>query len=1134
MNPQLKNKLIKYAGFVRTATGPIQQNRFNAPIITRASNMDVKAIPKNDFASKVRNILGQTASVGGQIASATGKFIVNSAVDIASAGYGTLKTAVDVQLQPIQNAQNKRASDELGAKQDAAIQAYKSGKMSKEDYLKELKAIGEGFAEVTKRNNTIVNGPSPQKRAQDVVETAINVLSLGSVTAGGQIGKQLAKEGARQGTYKVASRELIEKSLNESATLVEKKLLESKAFRSLVTRNIQNVAKREAQVLAGETAWQFTQRNSRKIAIDLLIKRPIFYQSNIGQAKSLYENILEGDYKGALTDAAWLSVQMINGGPIGAISSLGGKVSSKFKKLARGNESFIDNLSARIGNRNRAQIAEYIANNPKAEETWRIIQESNLRATNGRVSQSVDNFMSTYSYLDEDQLAKLTPEQITKDIQNWYDADQIIKKNANKFGLDPAEAGRLTPVRWDAATRTSVANAVATAGDNKTLQLEAVEGFANNPSVGFTANENLMENIRKIIQTSDSAEQAAKRIQAIDAAVNSPRIPKNISKQLSKLGYTVAEPQGGRVVDSLDLEDTRKLVSGAIKNEELFDPSAAPQPTIKSIAGMFERFGVSPEESNKLAYKKVSESVAASLKGTVAGSELGFKAGDDVARGGEVVLSKLQTYVENKQGVAGLRRLSAGKSAVIDIRQLTLDEIQDALKYKSSTGKLSRISSAQAKEVRQAILKGYSDVPLEMRGLGDKAVDVLYQYNPLHKYYSRIQSALRYTYNPFFRLQELSETKILSKAKANNLIWMKKRSELDDAAKILDEARIFSGHLSGEGANDMVLGRITANMTQGQKRDLAGLALDIAEKQGTDLATLAQQNPEIIDDALRIVVQYPRKGALASPLARTLNLVFFPMRYNAKVTKVAAEALGQQPPAVQKAVLHSLFKFNDWLKSDEGIAWQSKNADVISLFNWITPVNSIKSTLQLLSGNAQSWGDLGQLGGLPFGLISQILDGQGIINLNRPYVDPKTGKVFPDYVPESAKARAATALVDVLNSTFTYPGRTLGLPGKNQMLRGMVQNFIATEGADFQKRIRTEDLTELQKNWVRVLNGDTSEEAIDALYQSPDEGQFRGYTLPPYNLPIKPKPPELPKKVRKGRGGRGKRAKVYARAPGPR
>ena len=165
----------------------------------------------------------------------------------------------------------------------------------------------------------------------------------------------------------------------------------------------------------------------------------------------------------------------------------------------------------------------------------------------------------------------------------------------------------------------------------------------------------------------------------------------------------------------------------------------------------------------------------------------------------------------------------------------------------------------------------------------------------------------------------------------------------------MDEARIFTSSLYGEAAQDQVLGRITANITQGQKRDLAGLALDMAKKKGTTIDDMIINHADELDDALRVIVQYPKKGFLASPLARTLNLAFFPMRYNLKVTKVAAEALAKQPPYIQKAVLHSLFTMGDWLKSDEGIRWQQQHQDAIRLLNWVTPINSIAYTMNLLT-----------------------------------------------------------------------------------------------------------------------------------------------------------------------------------------
>ena len=73
-------------------------------------------------------------------------------------------------------------------------------------------------------------------------------------------------------------------------------------------------------------------------------------------------------------------------------------------------------------------------------------------------------------------------------------------------------------------------------------------------------------------------------------------------------------------------------------------------------------------------------------------------------------------------------------------------------------------------------------------------------------------------------------------------------------------------------------------------------------------------------------------------------------------------------------------------------------------------------------------------------------------------------------------------------------------------MREAVKIFIDTNGEDFEKRLDTENLTELQKKWIKVLKGDFSEEAIDDLYNAPAEGQFDWYTLPPFELPFKSQP----------------------------
>jgi hypothetical protein len=606
-----------------------------------------------------------------------------------------------------------------------------------------------------------------------------------------------------------------------------------------------------------------------------------------------------------------------------------------------------------------------------------------------------------------------------------------------------------------------------------------------------------MKQLTRIIDESGSAEEVARRIKAIPTATAMPDgLPSAVQKRLAKLGYGVAVPLGGvRRTPIVKLEDTKKLITGAVKGAtDVFDEAVEPQPALRAIAGALDRIGLSPQGANRVANDSLRQSLVASLADTDIGRTLGFADHNgDVSKGGAAVLSQLQRYVENKKPLFILGKISSGKSAVTDVRMLKPSEIAEAL----------GVPASDAKEVQHALLDAYTKVPLELRGLGDRVVDYAFKYNPAHKYYARIQSAMRYSYNPFFRTQEQVETAILSKMDANKFLWLQSKEKLTQAVDKLTQAGFFEGNLNSAAADDVVFGRISANLTKYQKRNLAGLAQTLADRKGLTLDDMIRSYPDELDDALRVVVQYPNKGILTSALARTLSIAFFPMRYNAKVTMLAAKKIAELPPSLQLGVIQGFLKMNDWLKSDEGIRWQSEHAEAIKVFQWATPVGNIQQFYKLATGNIQAPGDLGLLGGLPFGIIAQVLDSQGIINLNTPYINPSTGDQIPDYIPQTVRARSAVAAQDLLGSMFSFPGRTLGLAGKEATLRKVVDAFIDTNGADFEKRLDP-NLTPLQKQWVKVLKGDTSEEAINALYNTPAVGQYNGYTLPPFDLPLRP------------------------------
>lgn len=1047
--------------------------------------------PGQGFLQKVGDIGSQTLDLATQGAKKAGGFVVNTVKDVAGAAKGVGQTLVDLQTQPMQVGAANEMFKRFDDLEERLNRDYGAGKVSVEDYTKQKQALRKARTDISKSLDPIANGPTAQQRAGEVVETAVNVLTLGKFKPLQSLAvKAVSKPGSKGFVLlKQPTKNTMTDTLLSAGGKVETALQTIPAFRDLVARNHAYFLDQSVKQLAGETTSQFLGRNAKNVAIGLLIKRPIVYQTNIESAQNIYSDLMSGEYNQAVREAAWVAAQMVSGGPLGWAARRASDFTGKVRKLVHGKGSFIDELSKGMGNGTPTQLGEYILQNPKAEKTWRIAQEIHLRVSDNNVKSAAEAVLQHYDQHGIPR-ASITPQQITQDMTRWAEADEIARK------LSPKDAPtEYVAVRWDTAAKNGLAARIEEAGDDFKAMADTLTDMANQPGVGWGNNPILMGKLVQAISSADSAASAAAAIRRINtAAVAAEGIPPGAAKRLAKLGYTLATPQGGRKTPSVDFADTRKLVSAVSNGSDIFDEAVAPQPALESLASSLKRFGVSPESNTNVAYDKLSSALVTNLQELGKRTELGLD-GDDPAKGAKFILSRLQDYV-NKQApnpYLNIGTLGRGdQSALQDIRQMNLKEIQEAL---------PGITKESAKALQRAVLKSYTDVPLEFRGLGVKAFDYAYRF-PGAKTYFRIQSALRYTYNPFFRLQELTETKTLSHLKANNLVWMKPRAELNRVAKLLDDAKIFTSGYTGEATQDLTVGRIHANLLGPQRRDLAGLALDMAEKRGISIEQMVRDHPDELGDALRVIVQYPTKGILNSPLARTLNVAFFPMRYNLKVAGLVAKEVAKLPPTIQVAVIHSFFKMADWMKSPEGIQWQSDNADAIQLFKYFSVFGNVESVYNMLRGNTESVGQLGLLGGLPFGVFSQMMEAQGLIHLNTPYVNPKTGDVLPEYIPQTTKARAAVALQSLLNSMFSYPGRIIGMPGKAEFLRNQVGTFLKTGNDEYLKNIRTEDLTPMQRKWIEVLqNPDVTQEQIDQLYTSPAPGDFSWYTLPPSNLP---------------------------------
>ena len=1027
----------------------------------------------SQFATKVKDVAVQTPRVLGTIGKAIGGQVVQEVRELPGEIYRTATVVIptltgggihdDIRFQ-------QKAMESLQKTQDNVTAQYRAGRMSKEDYNKALSEISRGFSDISKQAGVTIAKADPKRAVEDFVDTAALLFTMGS-------GK-LATAGAKT-TESIVNKEAV-------SVLTKVNLGVENALRKVpggyFTKLLDDTTGSAAKIALEQSLGQ----NAKLTASKLFIKYPLTYHAAFSDAGEVLKDLSRGDFVGAAGIAMWNATALLEG-PIAAALNGVKKFGVSSKLALFGKNSFFDELSGRALGGDRAGIMKIVnglkETDPKRYESFmswgKSMQAMNLFTARDDVKVAVNN-IEDWFYKQGSDIKKLTPQEIFDGMEKYGRAMESIHKDL-KLGLvegvEHSKSSQVLLGRFDRKVRDEFVAGLEKAGaprkgetikEARKRMLAFLDGAATE-QVAWTHNDILFNKVKTAIEEGRSVKQIREAIQSIDAG---KAVGRGWSKESRKLmnegGYVPVVPKritGSRYIEP---EKAGKIVSGfADSSDPLFDASVKPLPGMDRVGSFLKRVGLSVEDTTASVNQTLTNNLDEALKGVNLNK---VPLGDAKA---QWVKRKLSDYLESLPTKPTVTRNIVAQ----DARFLRTSEVMKALD----------VDKATAKAVQKALLDSYTSIPLAMRGLGDKLVD--YSYNipvtgGLQRAYSRVQGALRYSWNPFFRLQETTETELLSQMLSGgkipqyfgangviSLFFKQTANKIDDAVEKLTKAEVFGGTLTGAGAEDLVVGRITANMTNWQKKSLAGFALKIADKKGVDIDTLLNENYDEVVDALRVVVQYPRKGGINSPLARTLNVAFFPARYNLKVAGLTATALAKTTPAVQLAIVNGVYDFSTWLKSDEGTQWQSDNQDAIQAFKWLTPYNSIEWAMKRLGGKPDAIGDLGLMGGLPFGLITQMIDSQTSFELNTPYVNLKTGEIGAEYIPETTKARAASALQDVIGMAFNYPGRVLGLPGKAELIRKGTNAFLPVDAGEYTITFPEDRLTDTQRNQVDYLKG---------------------------------------------------------------
>jgi hypothetical protein len=1146
--------------------------------------------------------LGDTAGQIGGIALGAFKFMADAAVDTVASAVRTPGDIGDIFRLQGQVDANNRQLKSMTDGMNHLMSQYKAGTISREQYLQALKDSNGEWDTLLKQTSQTQTAAekSARQATSDVLTDAQTIIAIATAGMGSGLtalavdGAKTAADGSAAQVINFFGKKEVSSQLYNGAKAIDTATqavvdgvnkvttFNGKFSSGIVAKLTHEAATTGANNLSAQTI-------AKNVAVNILLKRPLIYQTNVDLATDMYDQMQKGNIAGIAGTMALTASMALTGGPIGyAMETLGRggqwlkaatfskSAMADFMKAenavsaARGEElkyseniiknaqvngvsrkSMLDATSSFIGDGTLSQGAVTIkkmlaSSNPDDvlnAKMFLVTLETNYRRADGNSVSAAGYIRDFFNGLDSGRmLATMNYEGFINHMAAWSIDREKAVQNAIENGMSESEAHRIVIGRMNGSDKQMIIDALSETDKNfgsmtevgGKFDLESHENLINarkatlaalSENYGRTAawanSDTLQAKLESVITnpTNVSTDSLAKEIMKIRVGheIDGKFISDDVKNDLSKNGHLVILPKGKTYtpyVSPSEVEGKKVSTAFVPKGEggkdSIYLQAVKPIPVLTSVGTFLTKLGLSPDASNDLVQKYFSANFAESMKSTTF---------DNVHLNnlnGDAIMSRLYGYIREFNSPQGdtMREeiLHGARAPITDLRQMLVSEIQAAIDKEAPAG-VERITRADAKNIAKALNSSMLKVPYNVRGLGDRTMDYYMTVNPAAAPFARLQGATRFVYNPFFKLQQSFQTEGLAQLhahfegggskivqlpmlnKVNKVLFSKQMGATDDTIKVLEKYDIFPSGYSGVGATSDVEGKVGTRIIKSEKTSLAGLVNVMSKnKNYASPEEYVQNNVTEVTDLLRtLTTSNQSKGTLDSPLVRTINLAFFPFRYNLKVASLAADYLGKMSAPAQVAMLYSLFNMQNWIKSDEGLAWQQDHSNALNLFNWLSPTYPLSYVMQLgqdvVDPEDAHIGDLGQLGGLPFGMFSQALESAGIINYQGAYVAPSTGEVYPDYIPKTARAGVNLALQDLISSLFSYPGALVGLPSKGGIIRGVTNTVVGGEN-EFEKTDKKGELTpEQQKQanfWSGRANGQTNQTQLPTPGQPDD------------------------------------------------
>lgn len=296
----------------------------------------------------------------------------------------------------------------------------------------------------------------------------------------------------------------------------------------------------------------------------------------------------------------------------------------------------------------------------------------------------------------------------------------------------------------------------------------------------------------------------------------------------------------------------------------------------------------------------------------------------------------------------------------------------------------------------------------------------------------------------------------------------------ESAADIIDSTQIDGAWLGILGANYTAQGaRIGKAMASRFGLTLEEVFEDFVERvDDTGKVTKIYKYQNLINEMQGAVTQALgyKTGMQTSPLMKTLNIIWFPFRFQAKSVELTAKWFGSLDPGTRLFVMNNWVHTANFMGTDEGIEWRRANKNTLyQILAYTTAWQQMGDSIEAVSRGQLFGGNTGIIGGIPFGFIYNFAQALAVLPEDPEQFDPATGKKFQfKEVPKNIVSERAflTALEE-----FVFM-MTPGMP---------LYTLTGGSVSGFSWRHMAEDGIEQFYPWLRGDRRDGSQETAQKL-----------------------------------------------------